>query len=123
MDGRPLILWLGDSPNWAYGAIFRAQSQSLPGYRHEYFCMARRWPVEDLRRFQDYMERATVIVAMYIGYLEVVPVGKLVVLMLTGPRPFEQSASDTLTSEKQGIIIAAAAERPPQSEYEACNAN
>jgi hypothetical protein len=87
---KPVLLWLADTPGWAYDAIVQHVAARLPSYEHRvrYVCGG---PQAGASRD---MQEADVIVAMYLLYLRLVPPPwrAKTTVMVTGFRPFERNA-------------------------------
>lgn len=93
-----MIVWLADGPGWAYHAIVDAQSKNLLGYRHECFFVAAGLSIVDRQRLADYLDKAAVVVAMYVAYKDLVPDPSKLAIMLTGHRPFEPNAVESTSA-------------------------
>jgi len=92
MTNKPKILWLADSPGWAYDQIFQHQSRELTAYEHRVFYMMRRENTSvDWVNMGIMAERADVVVCMHLMYFVQIEQmkGDNVVAMLTGPRAWE----------------------------------
>ncbi len=89
---KPTILWLADSPGWAYDQIFQHQSQALPAYDHEvFYMMSHEYIKRDWMNMGIMLERADIVVCMHLMYFVQIEKmrGETVVAMLTGPRAWE----------------------------------
>ena len=92
MTDKPIILWLADSPGWAYDQIFQHQSRALPDYEHDvFYMMSRENETLDWVDMGIMLERADVVVCMHLMYFVHIEKmrGEKVVVMLTGPRAWE----------------------------------
>ena len=89
MTDKPTILWLADSPGWAYDQIFQHQSRALTAYQHEVLYMM--WPGLDWQYLGLKINVADIIVCMHLMYFVQIEkmLGEKVVAMLTGPRAWE----------------------------------
>jgi len=87
---KPVILWIADTPQWAYDAIVQAVSHELPQYTHLAF-YACETPDPGHIILNELARNADVVVSMYLRYQEWLrPEQKQkVVTMVTGFRPFE----------------------------------
>lgn len=87
------ILWIADTPGWAYDSIVRNVAAQLPQYEHvPFYACVTVDPKHDLLNFAA--QRADVVVSMYLRYQEWLrpEAKKKVVTMVTGFRPFEVTA-------------------------------
>lgn len=90
MPGKPIILWIADTPGWAYDAIVQAVSKRLPHYSHMAFYLCTTTDPEH-RILNQLAREADVVVSMYLRYQEILEpkLRPKVVTMVTGFRPFE----------------------------------
>ena len=92
MDNKPTILWLADSPGWAYDQIFQHQSRALTAYEHGvFYMMSHEYRKLDWMNMGIMLERADIVVCMHLMYFVQFEKmrGEKVVAMLTGPRAWE----------------------------------
>lgn len=88
---KPVILWLADTPGWAYDSIVQGVAAQLPQYEHvAFYCCMTMDP--DHQTLNLIARSADVVVSMYLRYQEWLQpeFRKKVVTMLTGNRPFER---------------------------------
>lgn len=84
---KPLILWLADTPGWAYDSIVQQNTRRLPQFEHLVFYVMS--PKDNTFDLSQQAKRATIIVPMYLHYQNLCPQKEKMSLMLTGMRPFE----------------------------------
>lgn len=92
MTDKPTILWLADSPDWAYDQIFQHQSRALTAYQHDvFYMMGRKNESLDWVAMGIMLERADIVVCMHLMYFVQIEKmrGEKAVAMLTGPRAWE----------------------------------
>ncbi len=91
MTDKPLILWIADMEGWAYDSIVSQETKALPQYEHRrYYVCGGPYP-QDGMLLHQYMAEASIIIAMYVLYLRIIPpvYYQKTAVMLTGFRPFE----------------------------------
>lgn len=92
MSESPTILWLADTPGWAYDQIVQNISVRLPGYRHEVFYMVAEHNWQEWLDLGIMLMGADVIVSMHLMYQKQIFADACpsnVVMMATGMRLFE----------------------------------
>ena len=85
--GKPIILWLADSPKWAYASIVRQIGDALPHYEHRaVYMVSGKIEIDALCK---QIEDADVVVPMYVLYLQAFVRRDNVAMFLSGLTPFE----------------------------------
>ncbi len=94
VNKKPVILWLADTPGWAYDSIVTQETKALPQYEHRCFYVCGGGLPNDGVVLARDMSEASIIIAMYVLYLRIIPpvYQAKTAVMLTGFRPFEREA-------------------------------